>query len=105
MLFSNDLRIKEFMGKNVIPLSSDLYKVVDGVICSIEDIEQFDDYTIGVLYEPLDKNSIKVLYFKVGYPNRQTICDDIDNGYIPEKGLIYTENHAKELDTVIGGIM
>ena len=97
--------IQTFMGKRIIPLSYDLYKAVDEIVCSIKDIEQFDDYTMGVLYKPLDGDMVEVLYIKVGYPGRQTICDDIDAGYIPEKGLVYTENHAKESDDIIGGII
>lgn len=97
--------MQTFMGKRIVSISCGLYKAVDEIVCSVKDIEQFDEYTIGVLYKPLGGDMIKVLYIKVGYPDRQTICDDIDAGRIPEKGLVYTENHAKESDFIIGGII
>lgn len=97
-----ELDLSEFMGKKCVKINQYLYKMTEECICNKDDIRSFPDFPIGVLQSPIKGDTISILYFIVGFPDRYKLMDFIDDGTITEKELYYMENLY--MDSTIGGI-
>lgn len=94
--------METFMNRRIRKVNEYLFELVDECICDKEDILEFKDFTIGVLYSPIADNLISVKYFIIGFPERYKLMDYLDDGTITDIGLRYIENLFP--DDVVGGI-